>query len=48
MASQPIPQPHRQTPLPGSPYCSDPDCEYCKELRKMQEQIRKDNAYSRG
>ena len=27
----------------GSPYCSDPNCEYCKELRRMFEQIRKDN-----
>ena len=23
---------------PESPYCSDPNCPYCKELRKMQEQ----------
>jgi hypothetical protein len=21
----------------GSPYCSDPDCQYCKELRKFQD-----------
>lgn len=21
------------------PYCSDPDCDYCKKLREMQEQI---------
>jgi hypothetical protein len=21
------------------PYCSDPDCAYCKQLREMQEQV---------
>ena len=24
----------------GSPYCSDPDCPYCKELRDVQDAIR--------
>jgi len=23
-----------------SPYCSDPNCEYCKDLRVAQEQIK--------
>lgn len=27
----------------GSPYCTDPECESCKELREMQERIRSDN-----
>jgi len=38
MATQPIPQPHKQEV--GSPYCSDPNCPYCKELRKASEQVR--------
>jgi len=25
---------------PGSPYCSDPSCQSCKELRETQEAIR--------
>jgi hypothetical protein len=24
----------------GSPYCSDPNCPYCKELRETQELVR--------
>jgi len=40
MATQPVPQ-HK--PERGSPFCSDPDCLYCKELRKTFEQMRKDN-----
>ena len=24
----------------GSPYCSDPNCAYCRDLRKVQEQLR--------
>jgi hypothetical protein len=27
----------------GSPYCADPNCESCKELREMQERIRSEN-----
>jgi len=27
----------------SSPYCSDPDCLYCKELREMQEPMTKKN-----
>jgi hypothetical protein len=41
MASQPVP--HRPTEL-GSPYCSDPNCIYCKNLREAQEQLKKSNA----
>lgn len=40
MASQPVPQHKTEA---GSPYCSDPNCPYCKDLRKMFEQMRKDN-----
>jgi len=40
MATQPIPE-HK--PQSGSPYCSDPNCPYCKELRRMFDQMRKDN-----
>lgn len=29
------------------PYCSDPDCEYCKGLREMQEQIIRREANAR-
>jgi len=27
-------------PVLGSPYCSDPNCPYCQELRKTQELVR--------
>jgi hypothetical protein len=27
-------------PEPGSPYCCDPNCPYCKELRETQELVR--------
>ena len=29
-----------RTQAAGSPYCSDPDCSSCKELRETQEAIR--------
>jgi hypothetical protein len=38
MASQPIS--HPETQKGSSPYCSDPNCEYCKKLREMEEQIK--------
>ncbi len=38
MASQPKLQPDQ--PLPTSPYCSDPNCQSCKELREMEDAIR--------
>jgi glutaredoxin len=25
----------------GSPYCSDPSCPYCKELREIAEELRR-------
>jgi hypothetical protein len=37
MASQPVL--HQPEKL-GSPYCADPNCEYCKKLRETEEQIR--------
>jgi hypothetical protein len=37
MASQPSPSPSEQH---GSPYCSDPNCQSCKELREMHNAIR--------
>jgi hypothetical protein len=43
MASQPVPH---QSEEPGSPYCSDPNCEYCKNLRQAQEQFTKASAES--
>jgi hypothetical protein len=32
----------REVPI-SSPYCSNPNCLYCKELREMQEQMGKKN-----
>ena len=32
-----IPDGHKQEL--GSMYCADPDCEYCKQLRKAEEQV---------
>jgi hypothetical protein len=43
MASKPVP--HQQAEL-GSPYCSDPNCEYCKNLREVQERVKKASAES--
>jgi hypothetical protein len=37
MASQPV---SHQQDKPGSPYCSDPNCEYCKKLRETEEEIK--------
>ena len=41
MATQPVPLQHKAES--GSPFCSDPKCPYCSDLRRMMEQIRKDN-----
>lgn len=45
MASLPFSFPHKRSQEPplelGSPHCSDPDCEYCKELRAAQEKMRR-------
>jgi hypothetical protein len=38
MASQPVAD---QPEKPGSPYCSDPNCEYCKNLREAEERLSK-------
>src|SRR6266536_4806264 len=35
--------PHRPTE-PGSPYCSDPNREYCKTLHEVEERIKKSGA----
>ncbi len=43
MASQLNSQPGSLTKPQGSPYCADPNCESCKELREMQERIRSEN-----
>jgi len=38
-------KPSRELPLElGPPYCSDPDCEYCKELRAALEEMKRDKA----
>jgi|KBSMisStaDraftv2_1062788.scaffolds.fasta_scaffold590187_1 hypothetical protein len=36
------PNPAPCPPEPGSPYCSDPHCAYCKELRLAYEQLRRE------
>ena len=41
MASQPKPAVENSLSELSSPYCSDPDCEYCAELRKVEEQVRR-------
>lgn len=43
MASQLNFQTGSATKPQGSPYCADPNCESCKELREMQERIRSEN-----
>ena len=40
MGSQPNPRPSPQAQKHGSPYCSDPNCQSCKQLREMQDAIR--------
>jgi hypothetical protein len=41
MASHPASNPaHSQQQPHAAPYCSDPDCEYCKALHHIQELIR--------
>ena len=37
-------QPKTPAELPvSSPFCADPNCPYCKQLRELQEEIRKKN-----
>jgi hypothetical protein len=43
MASQLNFQPRPATKPQGSPYCADPNCESCRDLREMQERIRSEN-----
>jgi hypothetical protein len=38
MSAQPAIDPHRK-PEVASPYCSDPNCGYCRQLRDMHEQV---------
>jgi hypothetical protein len=38
MLIRPVRQDQTQTKL-GSPYCSDPNCESCKQLREAQEKL---------
>jgi len=40
MASQPTQHPNKARLASESPYCADPNCESCKELREAQEAIR--------
>jgi len=32
----------------GSPFCSDPNCPYCKELRELHEEIKRTKEHERG
>jgi hypothetical protein len=36
-----LPNPHNSPHEPevGSPYCSDPDCQFCKDLRAAHAQL---------
>ena len=40
MASQPISHPNKTAQPHATPNCNDPNCEYCKDLREVQESIR--------
>ncbi|HEY7354015.1 MAG TPA: hypothetical protein VH596_14710 [Terriglobales bacterium] len=40
MASHPRSDPVPQQLVHAGPYCNDPDCEYCSELREVQDSIR--------
>ena len=40
MASYPVPDPSVQQPNHAAPYCNDPGCEYCQDLRAAQDTIR--------
>jgi hypothetical protein len=40
--TQPIPRPQHK-PATGSPFCSDPNCPYCMELRRKFDEMRKHN-----
>jgi hypothetical protein len=38
LQSNPVPSEHKADV--GSPYCSDPNCQYCVDLRAVQAQLR--------
>jgi hypothetical protein len=40
LSAQPKPAPDEHKPALGSPYCADPNCSYCADLRKAAEQLR--------
>jgi hypothetical protein len=46
MAADPIPQPQPIPEPTGSPYCSDPNCVYCKNLKEAQEEITRESSRS--
>ena len=50
MSAHPRPfplQPLNHQPT-GSRFCSDPDCEYCKDLREAEEQLRQGKPISKS
>src|SRR5262249_19009054 len=47
MATRPAPALCKAETVVGSPYCSDPNCQYCKELRQALEQLAREQALSR-
>lgn len=42
------PKPENHAVPVSSPYCSDPNCAYCKELREVQAEIRTKNEQGGG
>ena len=49
VADQPMSESLHDEPIPhSSPYCYDPNCKYCKELREVQESIRLHEASPKG
>ena len=48
MASHPRSEPLQQQPPHASPYCNDPNCEYCRQLRELQDSIRSHELPSAG
>ena len=46
MSASPV-SPNHQPEKLGLPYCSDPDCAYCKELRAVEERIKESTAGTR-
>jgi hypothetical protein len=47
MATRPAPALVKEEPVIGSPYCSDPDCKYCRELRQALEQLAREQLLSK-